>query len=578
MSGDRRSRSLPRAGAIVRRLGDGLRSLGSPQMADEIPPPPINVVPLNVPNVAGPINVAIAQNLENEIRFAENERRANAPQQGAQGLQPIPLLGRVAGLSSGLDTTSSSEDDRSRNSSRRSSRYSSRSRSGSYRARNSRRRADSRHRAEGRQAHGRHSRHSGREDRHSGSVGPTQPADTEHSQENMSAIVTMIKDLTQEIASIKNSQLRGVIDARLNSIESVVPPQLASTDYLFSKSKKQHLSSMNIRNLKDLKVILDYKFRPKVQSVCDWLRGFTSKVKVLASEIDPILYNILVVDNLNPESQEKLFNFLDGKPIDKITPMELHKIIITILGSNSTTNDRNAEFYGYTLERTNTPPTLSSLVHKVKNLAHAANVSKEAIYHKVLSLLPFSAQQELRLFVLSQRTTDPGFIPSCHEILSILSETASGINKKLEEKYKKKGIREVKTINLDQSELDSQHDEVVAIQFSKQVPLQNFSKPPPKNVNPNSYERQDNPRQTCLNCLQEGHHHSNCRFNNIACVLCGGNHPSPTCQIYKGCMPCVKACHWCSLLGNKLHHASTDCLTLKESQLAEKKMQSHSKN
>ena len=250
MSSGRRSRSLSRAEAVVRRIGDGLRSLGSPQLADEIPPPPLNVVPLHVPNALGPINVAIEQNVENEIRQLASERGAQALQQGLQVLQPsgpVPLLGRIAGLSSGLDLTSSSDEDRSR----RSSRHSSRSRSGSYRVRNRRHRDERSHRAESRLAQsvrqGQHSgrddrshrtegrqaqsvrprQHSGREEiRHSGNVGTRQVVDTEESQANMSSIVSMIRDLTQEIATIKDSQLRGVLDARLNSLESVSPPKL----------------------------------------------------------------------------------------------------------------------------------------------------------------------------------------------------------------------------------------------------------------------------------------------------------------------------------------------------------------
>ena len=388
-----------------------------------------------------------------------------------------------------------------------------------------------------------------------------------------SSTLEAIKDLTEVVKNmavdirevqVNQDNLRRMTLGRHNTIstmEEIPPPRLAREVVKLDGSvevqaeEPVHLKTASLKKIKDLRQMLEYRFKPQKQNIADWLRFFAKKVAIMATDLHPALYNIILLDNLDSASQEQLHSFLGGRSIQDWTPSELHRIVLSSLGGHSTEIDRSKDFFAYHPSTDKTPPTtMSMLIHKVYSLGVAAGASQIQLYKKLLDVLPSTAKQELRTAIAAQRSFNPSYVPQPHELLELTSGATEAINQELVEIYgKKKNIRAVTT---------------QGIQESDDLPSFGVH----SNGDPNSNDRAFYPRldkpppDTCANCLQTGHRYSNCRFK-VACLLCGGNHPAPICHIYKNKTPVQKACYHCSLKSVKLHHATADCLLIKEGQM-----------
>ena len=366
----------------------------------------------------------------------------------------------------------------------------------------------------------------------------------------------MAKDLREvQIAQASYQHRSNTAHSAIPTMEEILPPKLRT----MGDSEPHHLKEKELKKIRDLRALLEYRFKPSKQTVAEWLRAYAKKVAIMATNLHPSLYNVILLENLDPISQEQLHSFLGGRSIQDWTPVDLHKIVLTALGGGNSEIDRVREFYAYHPKQDAVPPTtISKLIHKLYTLGAAAGVTQLQVYKKLIHILPPTAKQEIRSAIAARRSFNPSFVPAAHELLELTGDATESINQELCELYgKKKGI---KSISFDGSE-------------EEELSIFGIGTYPP---NPNSNDRQFYPRldkpppDTCSNCLQLGHKYQTCRFK-INCLLCGGSHPAPVCHIYKNKTPVSKACYHCSLKGILLHHATADCLLIKESQMTDAK-------
>ena len=404
-----------------------------------------------------------------------------------------------------------------------------------------------------------------------GSAGAAPPLPpNRESQDTMEAIKRLtdaVQVMSHDIKAVQLAQQvmknsPQYVHQPISTMEEIPPPPFKTSGAPIVNNMRDpiHLQDTSLKKIRDLRTLLEYRYKPSKQNVTEWLRNFAKKVAIMASHIQPSVYNVLLMDNLDPASQEQLHSFLGGKCIQDWTPDALHKIVLTALGGGSTEIDRQKEFFSYHPKTDSVPPTtISKLIHRLYSLGAAANISQVQVYKKLLSVLPPVAKQELRSAISARRSFDPSYVPNTHELLELTADATESINQELMELYGKKKV--IKAISAFEVE-DEKEGKILGIGLT-----------PP---NPNSHDRQFYPRldkpppDTCTNCLQLGHKYTSCRFK-INCVLCGGPHPAPVCHIYKNDTPVQKACYHCSLKGVLLHHASANCLLVKESQIEETK-------
>ena len=308
----------------------------------------------------------------------------------------------------------------------------------------------------------------------------------------------------------------------------VSPPNLIENDVLGQKSLKK------LRDMKSLYSSLS----PQNQSMTDFLKG----IVCICNDIQPKLttgeYKQLLLSLAGEKYEMQIRKTLNYRGLKDITTNELHSLLIILSGESQSLSYRKTRFFTY-------KPThkigLSDLVTQVYALGGNAELSEGDIFEKLLNLLPNEASGELRNRALMSRMLGNTQSPSAIEILDILSSNKYRIDSALAKMY------------------GNDRTDVKINKVSVET------KRPPTQVkailgNPNRKN------DYCLICLGGNHSTDRCFYKNTAsCLLCGGAHVSPHCQVYCNINPVLVSCSICERVqGVKLYHPEKDCHLKKE--------------
>ena len=395
-----------------------------------------------------------------------------------------------------------------------------------------------------------------------------------------------LKGLYSEIAELKKAFLNIKPKSQLDSfshatnIERVDPPNFkykSISGSLVPSGKDAMLHNTHLRLFKDLKTVLNIKYK-KNTSISDFLRSTAKLINSVTDDLDQVTYNLLIFDSLNDEAKVLVSHYLN-KPIETLTPQELHEILIQALGSSIDPIGRKTNFYSYdpindsSLKREDL--NLANVIHGIKILGLKASASDLDIYQKVLSCLPPSSQVELKGLVRSEQVFNPNFIPTASDILKLLRDSTM----------------EIETFFKNKKQMKLQKRDIFALESPEPEFVQNYvldkknfgfnrKVEDKQKINPNSFVR-NTPRlydgrakvktHYCLNCLLPGHKWETCGFTKLACQLClKTTHPTPECPIYPNSTAVPTPCYYCrTQRGIKVHHPSIDCMLAKESEISE---------
>ena len=257
-------------------------------------------------------------------------------------------------------------------------------------------------------------------------------------------------------------------------------------------------------------------------SAYGFLNNFICVVNTCSPRLNRSEYVLALLNCFDGKLRERIMSLIGPEGMNQITPFELHKIILTSTGELLNLPSRRAKFYNFVPRQTSC--TLVEILSDLTTLGQIANVGKNDIFLKVLKIIPTDAASILQTKYSLLRLVNPNAEPpNSNVILQMLSEQLEEINKALFRMYGKKGDRE----------------KVYAVR-EESVKRENFEK-------------------KCLFCLKGGHVEADCwKRQKTKCILCGGQHPTPKCRVYRDVQPLVQPCKRCNI---NLFHPESQCKT-----------------
>ena len=320
------------------------------------------------------------------------------------------------------------------------------------------------------------------------------------------------------------------------------------------------LNAKNIKSFRELKSIIGLSYSRKMD-ICDFIRSFVTIVSAVSCDINPLTYNLLLLDSLDDKSKLIVSAFIK-EPIDSLSASSFHEIIIACLGNGTTSTIRKQAFFSYDPLTDKAIKlddlTLNNVIHSITVLGNKASVEKTDIFDKIFSILPESAQMRLENIMANKRLNNPGYVPDHVDISRLLIDSTRTINQ-----Y----FRNRRTLKGDVMFLSETEEGSVMNTEGQKVFVQDYKVDKNGRTNRRS-DSSDESKPYCTNCLMTNHGFKNCRFTALSCQMCGSDrHSTPACTVYKNQTAVLKHCFHCmTKMGLKRHHPAHACLLLKETE------------
>ena len=271
------------------------------------------------------------------------------------------------------------------------------------------------------------------------------------------------------------------------------------------------------------------------ENVIDLLQDVNSFCTPLTPSLNIAEYRLLLI-SLVPNDKKRLVTEALSK--NATSPDDMNRTLVTLYGENKGRTEVQEMFFQFTPYKSKNKSVVS-IVSQLYRLGNRGGFSNEQIFERVLKCVPNDGK--IRLMQLNKRTATPV------EIIDHLSLLQPHLDNRINTIYSNNPTRN----------RDNREQRVHQVKDSKKK-------------SEKEKDEKENKKEGgvyCFICLKRGHLWRSCWHKNThKCVLCGGVHPAPLCEVYKNTLPVLEECGICKKAGEKsgaytpLFHPEENCL------------------